>query len=184
VASLGVAADLGRLDEARAPRRGVATRLSLEQFKATDTSDLDYRRYHTEARAYVPVFAERRVLAFRALHDWVDPAAGSPAVPYYRLPESNDDLRIPGYAPHRFTDNHLVLAQLEYRWQVVGSLFALLEASAGEVASTASQLRYDQRHEAYGLGFRYGYSDRRCARFDVAKGSEGWVLALTVEGPF
>jgi hypothetical protein len=184
VYSFGVAADGGLLDQVREPRRGVAARLSAEQFKAADTSDLDYRRYHTEARVFVPVFARRRVFAMRILHDWVDPAAGSPAVPYYRLPETNDDLRFPGYKVHRFTDNHLVLAQAEYRWEISGKLMAALEASAGEVASTASRLRYDQRHEAYGLGLRYSYRDRMGARVDAAKGSEGLNFALTLEGQF
>ena len=184
VFSLGAAADVGLLDEVREPRRGVAARLSAEQFRAADTSQLDYRRYHTEARAYVPVFAKRRVIALRVLHDWVDPAAGSPAVPYYRLPETLKDLQLPGYRPHRFTDNHLVLAQAEYRWEVSNALFAVLEASAGEVASSASRLRFDQRHQAYGLGLRYGYSDRMCARADVARGSEGLAFTFSLEGPF
>jgi outer membrane protein assembly factor BamA len=184
VASFGVATDLALLDHAATPTRGVATRLSAEQFKAADTSDLDYRRFHTEARAYVPVFAPRRVLAMRLLHDWVDTAPGSPDVPYYRLPETNDNLLFPGYRSHRFTDNHLVLGQLEYRWQLMGRVDALLSANAGEVASTASRLRFDQKHEAYGVGFRYGYSDRWCARLDIAKGSEPTQFFLTLEGAF
>jgi hypothetical protein len=184
VYSFGAAADLGHLDELRTPRRGVAARLSAEQFKAADSSELDYRRFHAEARAYVPVFADRRVLALRALHDWVDQAAGSPDPPYYRLPETNDDLRFNGYVTHRFTDKHLVMAEAEYRWLLSNKLFALINASAGEVASSSQQLRLDQRHQAFGLGLRYGYSDRFCARMDVAKGSEGVAFYLNLEDSF
>lgn len=184
VYSFGLAGDVGALDDLRTPRRGVAARLRAEQFKAADTSDLDYRRFHVEARAYVPVFAERRVLAFRVLHDWVEPKAGSPALPYYRLPETTDELRFNGYNSHRFSDRHLVLAQVEYRWWLTNKIFALANANLGEVASTARRLRYADLHEAYGLGLRYGYGDRVAARVDAAKGSEGLVFNLSLEETF
>ncbi|MEP7028362.1 MAG: hypothetical protein ABI960_07195 [Candidatus Eisenbacteria bacterium] len=184
VYSFGVAAEVATLDNVRTPSRGVAARLGAQQFKAADTSDLDYRRYHLEARAYVPVFAERRVLALRILHDWVDPASGSPAIPYYRLPESAEALRFNGYSSHRFVDRHLVLAQLEYRWWLSNKIYALVNANLGEVASTARRLRYADLHEAYGLGLRYGYSDRIAGRVDAAKGSEGVVLNLSIEETF
>jgi hypothetical protein len=124
------------------------------------------------------------VLAFRALHHWIDPSQDSSPIPYYRLPESTDDLRFNGYVTHRFVDRHLVIGQVEYRWWLTNKLYALLNANAGEVASQASRLRWADIHEAYGTGFRYGASDRFAARFDVAKGSEGLVLNFTLEDSF
>jgi hypothetical protein len=182
--SYGLGADVALLDEVRAPHRGVHLKGVAEQFRAADDSDLEYRRFHTEARAYVPLFSDRRVLAFRALHHWVDPNSGSAPIPYYRLPESNGDLRFNGYSSHRFADNHLVIGQVEYRWWITNKIYALLNANVGEVASTARRLRWADKHEAYGTGFRYGFSDRFAARVDAAKGSEGLVLNFTLEDSF
>lgn len=184
VLSYGLAGDLALIDEVRAPRKGIHLRARAEQFRSADTSDLDYRRFHVEARGYVPVFSDRRVLALRVLHNWVEPRAGSPDVPFYRLPESIGELRFNGYPKRRFVDRHLVLAQVEYRWWLSNKIFALINANAGEVASSARRLRFADKHEAYGLGLRYGYNDRMSARFDAAKGSEGLVFNLTMEDTF
>jgi hypothetical protein len=183
VFSYGLAGDFALIDEVRSPRKGIHLLGKAEQIKAADTSDLDYRRFHTEARAYVPVFSDRRVLALRVLHNWVEPKSGTD-VPFYRLPESNNELRFNGYQTHRFVDRHLVLAQVEYRWWLTNKVFALINANAGEVAPTARQLRFADKHESYGLGLRYGYNDRMSARVDAAKGSEGLVFNLTLEDTF
>ena len=184
VFSYGLAGDFALIDEVRAPRKGVHLLGKAEQFKSADTGDLDYRRFHTEARGYVPVFSDRRVLALRVLHNWVETKTAAPDVPFYRMPESNDELRFNGYQTHRFVDRHLVLAQVEYRWWLSNKIFALINANAGEVASSARRLRFADKHEAYGLGLRYGYADRMSARVDAAKGSEGLVFNLTLEDTF
>ena len=101
-----------------------------------------------------------------------------------RLPETEGELRFNGYKVHRFSDRHLVLGTLEYRWWLTNKIYALLAGNVGEVASQASRLRWDDHHESYGLGFRYGYSDRLAARFDIAKGSEAIVLNFTLQDTF
>ena len=184
VISFGIAGDLATLDQVRNPSRGLHARAQIEQFRSVDGANLDYRRMHLEGRAYLPVFATRRVLAFRALHDWVDAASGSAPVPFYRLPETADELRWNGYASHRFSDRHLVLGQVEYRWWLTNKVWAVANANAGEVASTASRLRWADLHEAYGIGLRYAPGNRSVARVDAAKGSEGLVLNLTLEDTF
>ena len=184
VASVGAAGEVAKLDDIRTPRLGVHLKGQAEKFKSVDESDLDYMRYHVEARAYVPVFSDRQSLAFRALHDWVDLAAGSEALPYYRLPETEGDMRFNGYKVHRFADRHLVLGTAEYRWWFSNKVYALLAANVGEVASQASRLTWKDHHESYGLGLRYGYTDRLAARFDVAQGSEGLVLNFTLQDTF
>jgi len=184
VVSYGVAGELARLDDIRTPRLGVHFKGQAEKFASIDNSNLDYRRYHVEARAYLPAFSDRQSFALRALHDWVDPSTDSEAIPYYRLPETEGEQRFNGYKVHRFTDRHLVLGTLEYRWWLTNKIYALLAANVGEVASQASRLRWDDHHESYGLGFRYGYTDRLAARFDIAKGSEGFVLNFTLQDTF
>lgn len=184
VYSFGLAGDYALLDDIRTPHRGIHLKGEAEQLGSIDESHLDYRHFHFEARGYVPLFSDRRVLAVRAVHDWIDPSQDSEAIPYYRLPETNDELRFNGYQTHRFSDRHVVLGTVEYRWWITNKLYALLNATVGEVASQNSRLRWDAHHEAYGTGFRYGYSDRLSARADFAKGSEGLAINLTLEDTF
>jgi len=184
VVSYGLAGELAKLDDVRTPRLGVHLKGRADKYASVDNSNLDYRRYHVEARAYLPAFSPRQSFALRALHDWVDPSTDSEAIPYYRLPETEGEERFNGYKVHRFSDRHLVLGTLEYRWWLTNKVYALLAANAGEVASQASRLTWKDHHESYGLGFRYGYSDRLAARFDIAKGSEALVLNFTLEDTF
>jgi len=184
VVSYGVAAELAKLDDIRTPRLGVHFKGQAEKFASIDNSHLDYRRYHVEGRAYFPAFSDRQSFALRALHDWVDPSTDSEEIPYYRLPETEGEQRFDGYKVHRFTDRHLVLGTLEYRWWLTNKIYALLAANVGEVASQASRLTWKDHHESYGLGLRYGYTDRLAARADIAQGSEGIVLNFTLQDTF
>ena len=184
VYTIGGGFDFARLNDVRTPKRGIHVRADADQIGSIDSSELDYRHYHLEARGYVPAFSDRQSFALRALHDWVDPSSKSEDLPYYRLPETEGDQRFKGYQVHRFTDRHLVLGELEYRWWLSNKFYALLNASVGEVASTASRLRWDDHHESYGLGFRYGYSDRLAGRIDIGKGSEGLVMNFTLQDTF
>jgi hypothetical protein len=77
-----------------------------------------------------------------------------------------------------------VLGTAEYRWWLTNKLYTLLAVDVGEVASQASRLTWADHRESYGLGFRYGYSDRLVGRFDMAKGSEGLVLNITLESTY
>jgi hypothetical protein len=184
VVSYGLAGEISRLDDIRTPHAGVHLKGQAEQVASIDGSHLDYRRFHFEARAYVPAFSSHQLFAFRAFHAWVDPSGDSEAIPYYRLPESDGDLRFNGYQPHRFSDRHYVLGTAEYRWWLSSKLYTLLAVDVGEVASQASRLTWADHRESYGLGFRYGYSDRLVGRLDMAQGSEGLVLNLTLESTF
>ena len=184
VYQFGAGFDIAKLDDIRTPHLGVHLRAQADQFGSLDSSELDYRHFYIDARAYFPAFSNRQLFALRAVHDWVDPSQDSEAIPYYRLPETDGDLRWNGYQTHRWVDRHLVMGELEYRWWLTNKFYALLNATVGEVASEAARLRWDDHHEAYGLGFRYGYNDRLAARFDMAKGSEGLVMNLTLEDTF
>lgn len=184
VFTYGLGGDLAALDDGRDPSLGVHGRAEMRQVRSAGGGDLDYRRLHLEARAYVPVFSDRRVIALRAVHQSVDPADGSAPIPFFHLPESGDATRFAGYAAHRFADAHLALGHVEYRWIIWDRLWALAQAEVGEVAPSAGALRLRDVHESYGGGLRYAFSERAVVRMSIAQGSEGLVAYLTLKEDF
>jgi hypothetical protein len=184
VVSFGLGGDLALVDDLRDPSAGVHGRAEARQFHALSGGDFDFRRYHLEGRAYVPVFSARRVIALRAVHQSVDPIDDGAGVPFYHLPEAADEARFAGYAAHRFMDRHLALAHAEYRWLIWDRLWALGLAEVGEVASSLDRLRIADVHESYGGGLRFAFSESSVARLQVAKGSEGISAYVTFKEDF
>jgi hypothetical protein len=184
VAGLGVGADLGTIDNVRNPTRGIGARAIVRQMRSIDGGGLDYREWHLEARAYVPVFASRRVLAFRAVHENVDPMDDSTPIPPRLYPDTDGDLRFAAYRSHQFRDRHLLIGQAEYRWIVWRKLWALGLAQLGEVANDSRNIRIADVHESYGGGLRYAFNDESIARFEVSKGTEGIFVNFSFRNSF
>jgi hypothetical protein len=184
VGSVGLAGRWGALDDLRDPSTGIDLRARAEAFKATDGTGIEYQRYRTEARAYAPVAAPRRVIALRAVHDWVQPSAGSVDVPFYRLPESAGSTRFAAYNGRQFRDHHIAVGRAEYRWIIVDRVWLLGLAELGQVAARSSDLRWADLHESYGGGLRYAIDDERVARVEVAHGAQGTKLRILVGEEF
>jgi hypothetical protein len=173
VIQYGVQVALAKLDRVELPSRGVEARGEVWRVNDLDGGDLTWTEWQAEGRAYVPVFARRRVLAFRARYASVDPSADSPPVPFYRLPESSGDQRFLAFDSGHFRDQRLALSQVEYRWWIWEKLWAVGFAQLGWVAPSAADLRFDAVHESYGGGFRGTVTQSFLYRLDIAHGSEG-----------
>jgi hypothetical protein len=181
---LGIGAELEKVNDMRDPSAGVHGIAEVRHYKSTDGEGLDFREWHVEGRAYVPVFARRRVLAFRAVHENVDPMDNTAEIPVSLMPDPTGDLRFRGYRSHRFRDRHLIFGQVEYRWLVWRRLWALGLAQVGEVANDSRRIRIADVHESYGGGLRYAFDEETTGRLEVAKGSEGIYVYLTLKGTF
>lgn len=183
--SYGLAADLASLDSARDPSRGVHGRAELRHATGLRSKDPDYIDWRVEGRAYVPVFASRRVIAVRGVYAGVEPSGDDSALfPYYRLAQSHGDTRFAGYASERFRDRQLLLARVEYRWVILHRMSAIALYELGEVAPSAKAFTLRDAHESFGGGLRLGLSDVRTVRFELAKGFEGISAVLALEGDF
>jgi hypothetical protein len=181
----GLSADLGALDDGRDPSRGVHGRLELQRASGLRSGDPDYDQWRLEGRAYLPVFAKRRVIALRAVYAGVDPRGdAAPTLPFYRLEQSEGDSRFAGYASGRFRDRQLLLARIEYRWAVLFRMSALALCEMGEVAPRAGAFRLADAHAAWGGGLRLGLSDGAALRVEVAKSVEGLHATVALESDF
>jgi hypothetical protein len=173
VLSYGVGGDLALLNNPVFPSRGVHGRAELRRNHGLGDTEIEYMQWHLEARGYVPVFADRRVIALRVVHQGVDPFSGTRPVPYYRLPSSNDAGRFAAYSSDRFRDQKLLLGHLEYRWEIWDYAWAYLFTEWGAVAPTLDQFRFADGHESNGFGFRMGMTRFGAFSLELARGSDG-----------
>ena len=181
----GVTGDLAALDDGRDPSRGVHGRVDLRRAAGLRSSDLDFDQWRLEARGYLSVFARRRVIAVRGVFAGVNPSGGNAALlPFYRLPQSEGASRFAGYTSERFRDRQLVLARIEYRWQVFFRMSALALYELGEVAPRTGLFSLGDAHKSYGGGLRLGLSDAATMRVEVAKSVEGLHAVLSLGGDF
>jgi outer membrane protein assembly factor BamA len=181
----GVGGDLARLDDDRDPSRGVHGRVDLRRAMGLRSVDPDYYQWRVEGRAYLPVFAKRRVIAMRGVYTGVDPTGGAAtALPFYRLVESDLTSRFAGYDTGRFHDRQLMLARIEYRWQILYRMSALALYEAGEVAPRTSSFNLPGVHVSYGVGLRLGLSDEATLRGELAKSVEGLHAVLALGSDF
>jgi hypothetical protein len=181
----GIRADLASLDDAVDPSRGVHGRIDLRHAAGLRPGDPDYDQWRLECRAYLPVFAKRRVLAVRGVYAGIDPRGGANDVlPFYRLAMSDGATRFAGYDSERFRDRQLVLARIEYRWIVLSRLSATAIAETGEVAPRWRTFDRNGLHSSYGGGLRMGATAASALRFEVANSSEGVHAVISLGGDF
>ncbi len=184
VLTYGLGGNLALVDDLRDPSSGLHLRAQARQVDSRAGGDFDFLQVNVEARGYIPVFSKRRVLAIRGVHQSVDPIKDDATIPFYRLPEAASGANFAAYRSHRFTDRYLALAHVEYRWLIMGRLWALGLAELAEVASSGDRLRIADVHESYGGGLRFAFADDAVARLQVATGAEGLRAALTLNGDF
>jgi len=180
----GVTGDLASVDDVRDPSRGAHARWDLRRANGQGANDPDYDQWRVEARAYVPVFAKRRVLAFRAVYAGVDPRGSTTTLPYYRLVTNEDANVFAAYSSERFRDRQLLLGRIEYRWMILYRISAVALYELGEVAPRASAFSLPASHRSIGGGLRFGISDIAVARLEVARSSEGFHARAAVSGDF
>lgn len=181
----GVAGEFAALDDERHPSRGLHGLLDLRRATGVRTSDPDFDQWRAEGRAYLPVFAKRRVIVLRALYAGIEPRGGGDAVlPFYRLSQSVGGSHFAGYQSDRFRDRQLLLARAEYRWAILDRISALALYELGEVAPSAVAFRLRETHRSVGGGVRLGLSDEAALRIEVANSVEGVHAMLAFGSDF
>lgn len=179
----GLAGDFATLDDVKDPSLGVHGRFELIHGAGPRDRDPDYNQWRLEGRAYVPVFAKRRVIALRLVYAGIDPT-GASTVPFYRLMSTAKTLRFAGYATDRFRDRQLAIARGEYRWTLVQRVSAVALYELGAVAPDASAFTLSSAHVSYGGGLRLGLREGAAARVEAAKSVEGLEVTLELGSDF
>jgi outer membrane protein assembly factor BamA len=161
------------------PRKGGLYALRYERYDDLDFSAFSFGRVEAEVQQFVSGFNQRRVLAFRGLVS-SSMADDGQQVPFYlqRTLGGPDDLR--GFRRNRLRDQHLLLLQAEYRWEVFTAMDAAFFIDWGKVASRRQDLSFDNLERDYGFGVRFGTDNGVFFRVEGAFGSrDGKHLVLS-----
>jgi outer membrane translocation and assembly module TamA len=126
---------------------------------------------------FIPFWNETRVLALRVLADHTD-GLGQGQVPFYLMPTLGGARLLRGYDRQRYRDRSLLLLSAEYRYEINPFLMAALFYDAGQVAPDWSDFRARDLRDAYGIGFRFGYSNAVALRSDIVFGGEDPVRLI------
>jgi hypothetical protein len=181
----GASASLAALDDGVDPSLGAHALGEVRRAMGAQSDDPDYVQWRLDGRAYLPVFAKRRVIALRAVYAGIDAPGGlATALPFYRLAESEGANRFAGYATGRFRDRQLLLGRLEYRWAILYRMSALAFYETAEVAPRTGVFRLADAHAAWGGGMRLGRLEGAAVRAEFAKGSEGFRFSLLLGSDF
>jgi hypothetical protein len=170
-------------DEVADPARGGVYRASIARYSDQSTGHYTFNLYEAEAEKYVSVIPDRLVIAGRAWTAMTSARAGN-EVPFYLMPNAGGQNSMRGYSDYRFTDRQMETISLESRVRVYTHLDVAVFADAGKVAPRAGDLGLSGLHASYGVGVRLRDARTTFARFEIAKGAEGWHFLLRFSEPF
>jgi surface antigen Omp85-like protein len=160
--------------------RGSMLRVAASQYADQDGELFTFRRYEAEAAHFVPFNNSRVVLA---LHGWLVGTANDAGsvVPFYLLPSLGGANTLRSYPDYRFHDRDMVVLNTELRLALMTHVDAAAFIDAGNVAARVGDLNVDKR--SYGAGLRFHARRLTFARFDVARGAEGWRMVFRLNDP-
>jgi Omp85 superfamily domain len=152
------------------PRSGGRYLFTYQRFDDQDSNAYSFHRAEADVQQYISLLRNRRVLALRAMAS-VSEADEGAQIPFYyqRALGGPDDLR--GFHRLRFRDQHALLLQAEYRWEIFTAVDGALFYDAGKVASRVGDLNFKDLESDYGIGFRFGTANGVFFRVEAAFGS-------------
>lgn len=142
------------------------------------SSDLRILDGGVDLSYYVHLF-RRRVLALRLVGRVVDDSTPDKATPFHMMNSLGGHDLLRGFRKHRFIDNDLVAAQVEYRYPVWDIFDAFLFLDEGRVFSNASKERLFENWEySWGMGLRAFNADGLFARTTIGRSKESTQFYL------
>jgi outer membrane protein assembly factor BamA len=166
-----VQVSLDRRDEPMNPHRGFVLGLGWSRFDDRDGDAFDFDRFSIDARGFLPLLSDQRVLAARAYFSFDEADAGS-RVPFYMMETLGGGYSLRGFSGLRFRDENVMALQLEYRWEANEAFEAALFADLAKAVSDRSDLNLDDLVESYGFGLRFKAPTRVFLRLDFAFSNE------------
>jgi outer membrane protein assembly factor BamA len=89
-----------------------------------------------------------------------------------------------GYRDYRFHDRNMQAYSIESRWALFDHVDTALFVDLGNVAPTPGGLFSQPLKRSYGAGIRLHNNRSTIARFDIARGVEGWHFIFKLNDPF
>ena len=172
---------------------------SLERFafsyrEGLEDSNAKFFKYQLELAKYISLWSDRRVMAFR-LYGENNNEISNGHVPFYQMARlggfgdyPHDSKTLRGYDYNRFFDDSLIVANLEYRYNVwqyrAFKGDAVLFLDEGQVFHEMRKFKFNDFRESYGLGFRVSVADVTILSMEFAHGDEGSNVYVKSNSPF
>jgi hypothetical protein len=181
----GLTIDHDTRDSDLYPLKGGYRAASFARFQALG-SDFSFNQYAVDLRQYIPLWAERYILALRTT--WVfQQATGGGGAPFHLLTNLDHYSPLRGFPVGRFRDESSALWNLEYRFPIwLGEretgpfLDGLIFVDTGRVFPGIKNFSFDDMHYSVGGGLNFLMNNRPLLRFEAGYGGEGAVLFLTL----
>ena len=166
-------------DQPGYPTSGGVYRVGFSRFADLDQTGQSFRRLDADVTRFLPLVHGSSVVVLGARLTATTTGAND-SVPFYLLPTLGGHGTLRGYDDYRFADRNAALVSGEYRWRIFEMMDAALFADAGTVAPTVRALGTERLHKDYGLGVRLHTTTRSLLAVDVAKGSEGMRVGVSL----
>ncbi|MFY0601625.1 MAG: BamA/TamA family outer membrane protein [Cyclobacteriaceae bacterium] len=165
---LGVIFNLDDRDDVAAPLSGNFVQLNARFASKSFGSTNSFNKYFTDLRTYRPL-GKKSVLAIQIYYE---SAYGD--VPFQAKSWYGGGERARGYFRGRFIENHMYVAQAEYRWRFHPRWTAAAFGLVGEVASLPENF-FSEVKPGFGGGFRFKFVKTQNAwlRADIGIGKDG-----------
>ncbi len=171
-------------DNPGVPRRGWFGALTWEKFhQLGGWNRYNFSQWGLDARTYLPLGSEHRVLALRWLALYADSTDGN-AVPFFLQPSLGGSRGMRGFRSFRYRGDKLMQFQAEYRWEASRRLELAIFADSGMVANKGERLSLDKLKSDFGIGLRFKSSRGILFRLDQAWSNEGPRTVVRFGGSF
>ena len=171
-------------DDPGLPHRGGMIAFGWTKFDNVNTRDLfNFNRFGLDARGYIPLGTQQRVIALRAVAINSDPASSN-RVPFFLQPSLGGGESLRGYDSFRFQGDKMLLLQGEYRWEASRRFELAFFGDTGTVADQGSRLSINKMKSDAGIGFRFKSSRTTLFRLDIARSNEGVHFQVRVSPVF
>lgn len=163
------------------PTRGGVIRAAVSQYSDRVSGLFSHTRYEGDVAHFVPLADRRVVVGVRGRLVATAARAGN-FVPLYFQPSLGGDQSLRAYSDYRFHDRHMLIVNAEARFALMTHLDVAVFVDAGNVAPRLRALDVNKR--SVGAGLRLHTRRQTFARVDVARGGDGWRVAVGMTEPF
>ncbi len=142
-----------------------------------------FQQVDYEAIQNIPLAREAWVVSLHALMQTAWSKSGQ-QIPFFMMPTAGGGGDLRAYTSWRFRDLNSLFLQAEWRVMVNRFLDMAVFYDTGRVAPRVDAMKFTDLKTDVGLGFRFHGPTATPLRFEIAKGSEGWMTVWAASAAF
>ncbi len=164
------------------PHSGFMLGLEYLWYHDTTETNFNFSRTSFDARGYLPLGAEHRILALQ-LYTSLNHHDSDSRVPFYLMETLGGPEALRGFNNYRFRDDNLISLSAEYRWEPAPFWELALFYDSGKVFPDGVNWSLKDLERGYGIGMRIKIRRTVLFRFDVGHSTEGTKFYFRYTSP-